>query len=190
MSSCVASASWPPTRSTSRGSRGSHEKGCTTSCLALVRRHSDAGFHPWYSHTLSLEDPAPEKRAHYTALFGEGDAETCALYDALPAPRPLRDALAEVEAHLEEFPGALLGEVGLDRSFRLPDPRADAPHKLTRLQTPIAHQRTVLRAQVDIACKLRRSVSMHSVRAAGQTTDFLAEMATEPSFKIIRTCVS
>lgn len=156
----------------------------------MVRGRSDAGFHPWYSHTLSLEDPAPDKRAHYTALFGEGDAETCALYDALPAPRPLRDALAEVEAHLEEFPDALLGEVGLDRSFRLPDPRAAAPRKLTRLQTPIAHQRTVLRAQVDLACKLRRSVSMHSVRAAGHTTEFLAEMAAEPSFKTIRTCVS
>lgn len=123
-------------------------------------------------------------------MFGEpNDAETAALYDALPAPKALQEALEEIENYLKMFPDALVGEVGLDRSFRLPDPREEG-RKLTRLQTPVAHQMAVLRPQVELACRYQRSVSMHSVRAAGNTTEFLSEMQKTPSFAHIRASAS
>lgn len=146
------------------------------------------GYHPWAAHTISLEK-TPNSRAHYARLFGEAqDEETAALYDSLPAPTPLSDALEQLRMHLEAFPHALVGEVGLDRSFRLPDPRVGG-RQLTRLQTPIDHQLAVLRPQVQLACVLGRSVSMHSVRAAGQTTAFLDEMRKEKGFASIGTSV-
>lgn len=146
---------------------------------------SPVGYHPWAAHTLSLEK-TPDARTHYARLFGEAqDDETAALYDALPSPTPLSDALDQLCAHLKAFPQALVGEVGLDRSFRIPDPRVGG-RRLTRLQTPIDHQLAVLRPQMQMACALGRSVSMHSVRAAGQTTAFLDEMRKEKSFADIR----
>lgn len=144
------------------------------------RSCSDTGFHPWSSHTLSL-DECPEKIAHYTKLFGEPNDESKSLYEAFPQPKSLKSALAELEAYLVHFPDALVGEVGLDRSYRIPDPR-QTERGLTRLQTPLAHQLVVLRAQVELACRLKRSVSMHSVRATGQTSDFLDEMQASPAF--------
>lgn len=133
------------------------------------------GFHPWFVHTLSLVHPAPPAHEHYMALLGPHAAE---LLPALPAPQSLDDAMAQLEAYLVAHPNALVGEVGLDRSFRIPIPHT-SPRRLSRCQTPLAHQLAVLRAQVSLACRYRRSVSMHSVRAAGATTTFLDSAATE-----------
>lgn len=38
----------------------------------------------------------------------------------LPQPRSLQDILSEVRSYLELIPDAMLGEVGLDRAFRVP----------------------------------------------------------------------
>ncbi|WFD27564.1 Cut9-interacting protein scn1 [Malassezia nana] len=133
------------------------------------------GFHPWFVHTLSLVHPAPPADEHYMALLGPHAAE---LLPALPAPQSLEDAMAQLEAYLVAHPNALVGEVGLDRSFRIPISHT-SPRRLSRCQTPLDHQLAVLRAQVSLACRYKRSVSMHSVRAAGATTTFLDNAATE-----------
>ncbi|WFD31496.1 Cut9-interacting protein scn1 [Malassezia sp. CBS 17886] len=140
------------------------------------------GIHPWLAHRISLRHPAPGAREHYSALF-DARADRTALYDALPAPVSLRDVLTQMDALLDEFPRALVGEVGLDRSFRIPHPACGGnaerarTQRLSPLQTPLAHQLAVLDAQVQLACRSRRSVSMHSVRAAGATMSFLDTFA-------------
>ncbi|WFD19922.1 Cut9-interacting protein scn1 [Malassezia caprae] len=140
------------------------------------------GFHPWCVHTLSLEHPPPPAHEHYEALLGPDAAE---LVPHLPPPVSLTDALAQLEAYLVAHPHALVGEVGLDRSFRIPMPHT-TPRRLSRCQTPLAHQLAVLRAQLALASRYGRSVSMHSVRAAGPTLDMLADMAAHvPGFSAI-----
>ncbi|PWO00479.1 Metallo-dependent hydrolase [Tilletiopsis washingtonensis] len=119
----------------------------------------------------------------------------------LPAPVSLQDTLATLRGNLEAHPSALLGEVGIDRAFQLPvspagytlDPAVRGPalakkqaeethslgrrsRALTLLKTPLEHQLSVLTAQVELAVKLRRSVSMHSVKAPGATLQWLDEM--------------
>ncbi|KAL4401811.1 Cut9-interacting protein Scn1 [Malassezia pachydermatis] len=157
---------------------------------ALVARIADRypdkvvpcfGFHPWTVHTISLHDPPPSAYEHYTELFGDAVPEKETLYAAWPTPISLAAALRQLEAYLSKYPHALVGEVGVDRSFRLPWPHTH-PRQLTKLQTPLAHQMVILEAQVAVACRLRRSVSMHSVRSVGPTLEFLERARTWPSF--------
>lgn len=140
------------------------------------------GVHPWCVHTLSLSHPAPPAHEHYEALLGPGATE---LLPHLPPPVSLTEAMAQLEAYLVAHPTALVGEVGLDRSFRIPIPHT-SPRRLSRCQTPLAHQLAVLRAQITLAGQYGRSISMHSVRAAGATSDLLAAAAAEiPGFRQI-----
>lgn len=142
----------------------------------LVARLADAwpdkvvpcfGFHPWVAHTISLGD-VQDARSHYAALFGSDDD----VFSQFPPPLPLCEAIARLEAYLVAYPQALVGEVGVDRSFRIREPGRG----LTRWQTPLEHQIAVLDAQVQLACRYQRSVSMHSVRAAGVTVAWLERM--------------
>ncbi|ETS62414.1 hypothetical protein PaG_03502 [Moesziomyces aphidis] len=155
------------------------------------------GWHPWFAHQISLSDPAPSKRDHYYQLFGLSDGqvddrgdlriELDSMWDHLPDPISLRDVCDEIEGNFERFPNALLGEVGIDRAFRIPrrawnyDPqktaedKADQP-RLTRLKTPQAHQMSILRAQIEVALRFKRNISLHSVQAAGLTVDLLSSL--------------
>ncbi|PKI84915.1 Cut9-interacting protein scn1 [Malassezia vespertilionis] len=132
------------------------------------------GVHPWHVHAISLHAGTLDVLEHYSALFGSctEDPAREALYRALPAPVGVQDALAQTASFLRAFPGAWVGEVGLDRSFRVRDPNGG----LTKLQTPIAHQLGVLEAQVRLAITMQRAVSMHSVRCTGHTNAFLDAM--------------
>lgn len=76
----------------------------------------------------------------------------------------------------------MLGEVGLDRSFRIPYPQTDAKSnreehkvskKFTELKTPVQHQLRLLKQQMEVAFSLNRNVSMHSVQAQGATVELL-----------------
>lgn len=136
------------------------------------------GVHPWMVHAISLKHPAPRAEDHYHELLGDDAHEWVA---ALPAPVSLHDVVQRVSELLERFPAALVGEVGLDRSFRIADPTAQ-PRRLTPLQTPLAHQRAVLDAHVQLACRYRRSLSVHCVRATGATLEALQEAARDAAF--------
>lgn len=143
------------------------------------------GWHPWFAHHVSLEHPAPSKRDHYRALFGDSD-EVAEIWDQLADPLSLQQLLDGVRAKFERFPHAMLGEVGIDRAFRIPrrkwdyDPEASTQRtpgpKLTKLKTPQDHQISILRAQIQLALQYRRNVSLHSVQAAGLTVDLLAAL--------------
>ncbi|KAF9041837.1 Metallo-dependent hydrolase [Hymenopellis radicata] len=134
------------------------------------------GYHPWFSHWISLV-PRISKEEHYRSLFPDGDADTLQqLLRSFPDPIPLDEVIAELRQNLEAFPNAMLGEVGLDRAFRVPYDYFASPRQLTPFVVPLNHQLAILEAQIDLAVDLRRNVSMHSVKAQMNTKDLLDTM--------------
>ncbi|KAH0843651.1 hypothetical protein AYO21_05437 [Fonsecaea monophora] len=157
------------------------------------------GWHPWFSHQMYddlKEDVRPDQIEHYKAVLTPTPDDDEFL-KTLPAPRSLREFLRETEQKLEEFPYSLVGEVGLDRSFRLPQgPSAmtgDVTNKtggsdedytpgtregrpLSPYRVNIDHQKAILKAQFELAAKLRRPLSVHSVQAHGLVFDLLQAM--------------
>ncbi|KXJ95254.1 hypothetical protein Micbo1qcDRAFT_157103 [Microdochium bolleyi] len=157
------------------------------------------GWHPWFSHQL-YDDTAPVpsydgtpegKRAHYDAILQpKPSAKDPAFSDGLPEPRPLSEFVRETRARLEAHPFALVGEVGVDKAFRIPqnlttDHEANRDDTLTpggregRLLSPhrvsMAHQTTILAAQLRLAGELGRPVSCHGVQAHGVLYDAIAQ---------------
>lgn len=112
------------------------------------------GLHPWYAHLVYFEETM--KRKHYEGLFGEiSDSEL----ELLPDPTSMHTHLAKLEAMLKKYPKALVGEVGLDKAFRI-----KFDYGLSKLKTSMDHQQRVLESQLKLAQKLRRPVSLHGVQ--------------------------
>lgn len=182
----------------------------TTSC-SLVQPPSPScppGLHPWWSHHISFADPdsdsstqSIDKKSHYAGLFpgcfdnvelqqsmeeDGGPDLMSALYNSFPEPTLFRDYCANtLQPYLEAFPSAMLGEVGLDRSFRIPVPTTEAKtdreqdraaKKFTELKIPVPHQLELLRRQMELAFQLNRNISMHSVQAQGQTVELITKL--------------
>ncbi|EIN13880.1 Metallo-dependent hydrolase, partial [Punctularia strigosozonata HHB-11173 SS5] len=150
----------------------------------LAREYPDKvipcfGFHPWFTHLISVKaaDSLPPVEEHYRELFDPTDPAQeeafGALLPHLPAPTPLSAILDNVRAHLLEFPSAMLGEVGIDRSARIAHSYAANPRFLSPFTIPTEHQLAILEAQLDLAVELGRSVSLHSVKAQQITVDLL-----------------
>ncbi|KAL4911274.1 hypothetical protein BDW74DRAFT_172740 [Aspergillus multicolor] len=147
------------------------------------------GWHPWFSHqiiddttTPDNEEKSPDeiKKAHYSSVLKPAPDE--AFISTLPTPKPLSQLLSETRSRLERFPSALVGEIGLDRAFRLPQPWTPEEHetrdggmtpgsregrRLSPHQVRPEHQKAVLEAQLRLAGELQRPVSVHSVQAHG-----------------------
>lgn len=139
-----------------------------------------AGYHPWFTHLITLK-PDLSKEEHYKALLSPKSEEEVEAFETLlptlPDPRPLEVVVAEVRQNLQDFPTAMLGEVGLDKAFRIPyDYHAD-PRVLTPFTVPLHHQTAVLEAQLNLAVELRRNISLHSVKAPSETVALLNKMA-------------
>ena len=83
------------------------------------------GWHPWFSHQLYDDSKEPEvtdvqahKTKHYSAVLSPTpDADFIA---SLPDPIPLSKYLEETRQRLIAHPTALVGEIGVDKAFRLP----------------------------------------------------------------------
>jgi len=96
----------------------------------------------------------------------------------LPEPRALRDVISEVRHNLSTHPQAMLGEVGLDRAFRIPllPYGSPPPRKLSPFTVPMEHQIAVMEAQLALAVELGRNVSVHSVKCQQVTVELLKRM--------------
>lgn len=157
------------------------------------------GWHPWFSHQL-YDDRAGDVRLdaveHYKSVLVPAPDDLQFL-KSLPTPISLHQFLQQTESRLGEFPSALVGEVGLDRSFRLPEgpstvtgdmstktggseevytPGSREGRPLTPYRVNMEHQKTVLRAQFDLAARLGRAVSVHSVQAHGVIFELMQAM--------------
>ncbi|KAL9594784.1 MAG: hypothetical protein Q9219_006843 [cf. Caloplaca sp. 3 TL-2023] len=156
------------------------------------------GWHPWFSHQIfddsnfssSSTSPAVnfDVLNHYrTVLSPPPDDE---FISHLPKPRPLSGLLDQLRANLKRFPYALVGEIGLDRSFRLPThwahsdkagrnqgltPGGREGRRLSPHRVQIDHQRKILLAQLHVAGEQERPVSIHGVAAHGILFETLKE---------------
>jgi Tat protein secretion system quality control protein TatD with DNase activity len=139
------------------------------------------GYHPWFSHSISLASGI-EKETHYRELLLGSqpvgpNPEFEELLPFLPDPIPLESVLSELRLNLSALPDAMLGEVGIDRSFRIPFDQSASSRRLTKFTVPIHHQLSVLEAQLGVAVELGRNVSLHSVKAQMITVDLLERMS-------------
>ncbi|KAM0325891.1 hypothetical protein ACHAQA_007194 [Verticillium albo-atrum] len=164
------------------------------------------GWHPWFSYQLyddsvpvaeqtyrpasdSASDLQTAKHAHYAAVLSPSPAPSdTAFLDSLPTPASLSAYIATTRARLQDHPLALVGEIGLDKAFRLPqafddetraarDPGLTPGGREGRMLSPqhvkMNHQSVVLKAQLALAGALGRAVSVHGVQAHGVLHDTL-----------------
>lgn len=136
------------------------------------------GYHPWFVHQFSIETSKPlNKEEHYASLFAGQNY----MVTDLPDPILLSNILAELRRNLLEFPMAMVGEIGLDKSFRV-IPRSNNP-----LTLPFTHQLAIFEAQFELAIELQRNVSVHAVRTPQATIDLLDKLKAKhgSAFKAI-----
>lgn len=158
------------------------------------------GWHPWFSHQIALDDnnntasrdtsDEDRKYSHYKTVLSPSPDDP-AFISALPPQIPLSQLITQTRSRLAAHPTALIGEIGLDRAFRLPNPwttqeLADRDATLTpgsregRALSPfrvhLEHQKAVLRAQLRLAGEMCRAVSVHSVQAHGAVFELLKEL--------------
>ncbi|MBE3050418.1 TatD family hydrolase [Candidatus Bathyarchaeota archaeon] len=161
------------------------------------------GWHPWFSHQLvddratsSVPPPAdPDseeavhkfKTRHYTSILTPPPTDP-AFIAQLPTPTPLSSFIDATRSRAAAHPVALIGEVGLDKAFRLPDMwTADGPprdasltpggregRRLSPHGVAMGHQVAVLQAQLALAGELQLPVSVHGVQAHGVLYDAVA----------------
>jgi len=158
------------------------------------------GWHPWFSHQLYDDDTTPGdnsdtfKAAHYKAVLVPEPTDE--FVDSLPAPRRLSEYINEMRHRLRANPAAMVGEIGIDKAFRLPEAFASTPapppaleasdlditpggregRRLSPYRVRVQHQVAVMAAQLRIAAELQRPVSIHSVQAHGVVFDALQAM--------------
>jgi len=153
------------------------------------------GHHPWFTHLVfddaefpdtgtnneqrkqhfrSVLQPPPEEDEEKTWVDGAGDVIS------------LSALLAEQRTYLVTHSLALVGEVGLDRAFRIPEPwlgdlnerkleRTEGSRegrRLAKQRVSMEHQKKVLAAQMRLAGEFERGVSVHGVQAHGVLIDF------------------
>lgn len=156
------------------------------------------GWHPWFSHQIyddsvqGLRDAiqASEKIKHYKSIITPPPPEDDEFLYNLPDPWSLSGLLDEIRGYLQDFPYALVGEIGLDRTFRLPGnglpntntnsndgvtPGGREGRRLSPHRVQMDHQKKILKAQLNLAGEMQRPVSVHGVAAHGVLFETLRE---------------
>jgi Tat protein secretion system quality control protein TatD with DNase activity len=150
------------------------------------------GWHPWFSHQIQddisnsaaqdstqTQTAAEAKAVHYTSVLTPTPDEP--FLASLPNPTLLSQLLDQIRTHLSVHPLALVGEIGLDKAFRLPSapepasspqssdltPGGREGRRLSPYRVKPEHQRAILEAQLKLAGEMSRGVSVHGVQAHG-----------------------
>lgn len=170
------------------------------------------GWHPWFSHQMYFDEDldcknidnqgqgiltSDAKLAHYQSVLSPtpqiSNEETRQALLSLPDPMPFSHFLAQTRAHLRHHTYALIGEVGLDRAFRIPyawvegddlwsrrdptlTPGGREGRRLTPFRCDAKHQKKILKAQLQLAAEMGRAVSLHGVAAHGLLFEALQEL--------------
>jgi len=157
------------------------------------------GRHPWFSHQLyddSVDNPTyvpsddveEAKGRHYKVVLSP-PPEDPAWWHQEPVPIALSTFIEETRNRLLKDPFAMVGEIGLDKPFRLPmhwtDPRPERDpartdggrerRPLSQHRITIPHQKAVFMAHLKLAGELGRPVSVHGVQVHGLLYDALNE---------------
>lgn len=157
------------------------------------------GWHPWFSHQM-IDDRVHKDNVnaveHYRSVLTPTPDDDSFL-KSLPEPLSLSKYLEETAQRLASFPLALVGEIGLDRACRLPKgpynfpgdvscktggsteeytPGSREGRPLTPYRVSLDHQKVILKAQLELAGKYQRAVSVHSVQTHGAVFDLLQEL--------------
>lgn len=150
------------------------------------------GWHPWFSHQIfddmsdsqNNSNGMPSKSDHYKAVVlpSPTDGEDDDFLLSLPDVRPLSSLLSQIRIYLEHYSFALVGEIGLDRAFRIPGlemadnryekdpaltPGGREGRRLSPYRVDMDHQKKILKAQLNLAGEMQRAVSVHGVAAHG-----------------------
>lgn len=162
------------------------------------------GWHPWFSYQIyddtttnasKYDGSAESKIAHYDQILAPApSAKNPAFGVGLPNPRPLSQFIQETRERLEKSPFALVGEVGLDKAFRIPESWTSSPdaeqtpqrdesltpggregRHLSPHRVSLDHQSAILKAQLKLAGELNRAASVHGVQVHGALYNVLAE---------------
>lgn len=165
------------------------------------------GWHPWFSHQMYISDSDKNQEGGSQNLTGEAKVkhyqnvlqpsrkepseEDLRIFHALPDPTPFSVFISQTRKHLQEHPYALVGEIGLDRSFRIPEawfpdlwasrnseltPGGREGRRLTPFRCQPAHQKEIVKRQLQLAAELGRAVSVHGVQAHGLVYESLHEL--------------
>ncbi|KXT09071.1 hypothetical protein AC579_1156 [Pseudocercospora musae] len=155
------------------------------------------GWHPWFSHHMYDESEyesatvlsSEQKAAHYQSVLTPRSDDRD-FSDTLPDPKPFGEFISQTRQYLRKYPLALIGEVGLDRSFRIPEawlpreaeerdenltPGGREGRRLSPYRVSMDHQKKVLSAQLALAGEMGRAVSCHGVAAHGVVYETIAQ---------------
>jgi len=139
------------------------------------------GYHPWFAHLFSVDD-----ENHYETIFKPPPPE--GFISHLPKPIPWEQTLKDLRARLEANPNAQVGEIGLDKSFRLPthtngERDVAARKDLSPYRTTPEHQLRIFTDQCKLAAELGRSISVHGVQCHGLLFTTLQSLWKTPEKK-------
>ena len=131
------------------------------------------GYHPWYSHLFFISS----ETAHYTSILKP--CPPTDFLEHLPTPISWTQTLLELRKRLESNPRAQIGEIGMDKSFRLPTHLNGERKGLSPYKTSAEHQSRMFVDQVRLAMELSRAVSVHSVQCHGILFQLLQSLWSE-----------
>lgn len=139
------------------------------------------GIHPWYSHLFSFHENV-DKRAHYcTVLEWKDELEFESMLMTLPEPTHLDSYIArEFDPQVDA-----VGEIGLDKLFRLPQNGFYIDSgPLSRIRVKMSHQLAVFRRFCQLARQERKPVSVHGVKCHGLLYDVCCQELMPHNVKI------